>query len=210
MNKKAVITGDIVQSRTIKDKAHLVHVLNEVFSELSHFFTFDNVFEIYRGDSFQALLTRPEEALRVAFLIRLGLKKNMLKMDLDARLGIGVGEVSFRNSSIKVSNGEAFELSGLSLDAISKTKKRIQIRTTDMKINEQLDLCNRLVEAIVRRWSKKTAEVVYRYLLYNETQSEIAKQIGVSQSAVQQRLSASDFDAVLRFIVYYEQNLELN
>jgi transcriptional regulator with XRE-family HTH domain len=51
--------------------------------------------------------------------------------------------------------------------------------------------------------------VVYRTLLFGETQKQIAKKLGVSQSAIQQRLAAADFDAIITYIRYFENNLNL-
>jgi hypothetical protein len=207
MIKKAVITGDIIKSRNIKDKEKLVNVLQYIFDDLTSQFEFDNPFDIYRGDSFQALIGQPKDSLRIATLIRLGLQMNGMRWD--ARIGIGIGTVSYTNQNIKISNGLAFELSGRGLDEIKKTKKRIQIKVENEKINKQLETFNRLAEAIIRRWSKKTAEVVYSLLLFNETQKQIALKIGISQSAVQQRIAAADFETIIMYIRYFENDLAL-
>jgi hypothetical protein len=207
MTQKAVITGDVVKSKNISDKEKLVKALRAIFNDLSLQFSFDNLFEIYRGDSFQALLSNPQDALRIALLIRLGLLQNENRWD--ARLGIGLGQVSYKNENIKISNGEAFELSGLGLDEIKQTDKRIEIKHKSNLINKQLASFNRLTESIMKRWSPKTSLVVYRILLFGETQKQIAKKLGVSQSAIQQRLAAADFDAIITYIRYFENNLNL-
>lgn len=208
MRHQSVITGDIIKSRTIEDKDLLLHTLQAIFSEISKTFSFIETFEIYRGDSFQAILNNPEHSLRVALLIRLGLRKESPKGEKwDARIGIGIGGINFLKENIKISNGEAFELSGLSLDSIKDSDRRMQITTTVSAFNQQLEAFNELANAITARWSKKSAEVIYRQLLYNETQEMSAKHLGISQSAVQQRMAAADFDAINAYIRYFEYSI---
>ncbi len=206
MQLKSVITGDIIKSRDIEDKNLLITTLQNLFNEISEQFSFIESFEIYRGDSFQALLDDPKYALRIALLIRLGLrKKSFTKKLWDARIGIGIGAINYLKKNIKISNGKAFEFSGLSLDSIKESHhKRIQISTSDLQLNKQLEVFNELSDAIIKRWSKKSAEVIYRQLLYKETQKNSAKQLGISQSAVQQRMTAADFNAINAYIRYFE------
>ena len=199
--EKAVLTGDIILSKTIGDKAFLIKTLQKVFTDLAQQFTFDNPFDLYRGDSFQALLSNPKEALRIVFLIRLALRKANL---WDARIGIGVGSVSFQQQDIRISNGEAFELSGKALEEIKNSTQRISIKTSNIDLNKQFNVMSLLSDAISKRWSKKTAEVLYIKLLNNRTQKEVAKELHISQSAVQQRMAAADFNAISTYIHYFE------
>jgi len=207
MKHKAVITGDIINSREIANKELLVNTLQNLFRELSTQFSFQNQFEIYRGDSFQALLINPKYSLRIALLLRLGLRKESPAENVwDARIGIGIGAVNYLNENIKISNGEAFELSGNSLDAMKKSDQRIQIQFSNASLNTQLKILNTLSEAIIKRWSSNASVVIYRQLLFGETQREIAKNLHVSQSAVQQRLASANFDAINAYISYFEQH----
>jgi len=208
MNYKAVITGDIINSRKIADKELLMSVLQNLFIEINTRFSFQNQFEIYRGDSFQTLLENPKQALRIALLLRLGLRKQSPDAVIwDARIGVGIGAVNYLNEDIKISNGEAFELSGTSLDTMKKSDQRIQIQVSDSDLNAQLKILNTLADAIVNRWSINASEVIYRQLLFGETQSQIAQKLNISQSAVHQRFANANFDAINTYISYFEQHI---
>lgn len=113
MKNKAVITGDIVRSEFIglDKRGELLKALQQVCEELQKFSPMK--MEIYRGDSFQIVMERPEVSLKVATLIRSYLisktpqgEKNIW----DARISIGIGEIDYVSTSIVVSDGEAFRL----------------------------------------------------------------------------------------------------
>jgi len=205
MEHTAVITGDIINSRKITDKELLVTTLQNLFIEISSQYSFQNQFEIYRGDSFQALLKNPKYSLRIALLIRLGLRKDAPKEEAwDARIGVGIGSVNYLQKNIKISNGEAFELSGKGLDEMKKSINRIQIQSVDDNLNTQLKILNILADTIVNRWSKNASEAIYRQVLYGETQKDIAQKLSISQSAVQQRFANANFEAINTYISYFE------
>ena len=66
---KAVLTGDIIGSRTINAQIWLTR-LKEVLDEYGEK---PKNWNIYRGDSFQ-VITKAEDALRIAFLIKATIK----------------------------------------------------------------------------------------------------------------------------------------
>lgn len=206
MNIKAVITGDIVKSGRIKD-ADIVPVLNslkETFKEINtKLLNGEGSFEIFRGDSFQGLIPKPEVALLVSFIIRarlrsyapsrsitnkLIIKKPILNAYTDARIAIGIGEVSYQNDPIQESHGEAFEKSGRALDALKPDNERITIVTPWDDINSELTVECKLVDAIISRWTSSTAEAMYYYLLIEKNQLELAKILKIKQPSVHKRL----------------------
>jgi hypothetical protein len=70
----AVVTGDIISSSKFKEKQHehLLSALKSSFRTIEEIWP--NIiyapFGIYRGDSFQGVLSKPEKALHVALVIR--------------------------------------------------------------------------------------------------------------------------------------------
>lgn len=206
---RAVLTGDIINSKEINDKSHLISVLKEIFIDNQNLFSFQNPFEIFRGDSFQAILKKPNDALRVCLLIKSGLIAKSPENQLwDARISIGISTVDFTNIDVKIANGKAFELSGEGLDAIKQKDVGLAILTDRKQLNSTLETINTLTDTILKRWRKNAAEVVYLSLLYKFTQKEIALKLNISQSAVQQRFASAHFDAVYSYIRYFENELK--
>src|SRR5690606_29454989 len=121
------------------------------------------------GDSFQA-----EVPIEACFQAIFYLKSEMRQLEgMDIRIGIGVGQVDFIDEDIKKSSGEAFVLSGQSLDGLSKESLEFksQWKDLDERMNLILTLCTRLTD----QWTPNMAETVQAAMDYpnaNQTRSE--------------------------------------
>ena len=215
MKLHAVITGDIIGSSQIakRYRQHLLDDLNKLFNDLnSHTIQSKQLLvEIFRGDSFQMVLEKPERALLVGLLIRAKLRSLTPADDhdgqnyWDARISIGVGEVTFWTDKIVESDGTAFQLSGRGLDDMKK-KQSLSVRTIWPEVNRELEVACALSETIINRWTISQAKVIYPYLLKNKTQKELAEEFNITQGAVSQRLNeAGNLDAVKLFLHRYEK-----
>ncbi len=207
MGINAVITGDLVKSRKIinDDIAPVIKSLKETFSEIKHeLLNGKGTFEIFRGDSFQGQIPRPELALLVSIIIRARLRsyeplfvsigsrkqdKPILHSYSDARIAIGIGSVSYNAKRIAESQGEAFEKSGHAFDEMQKENERLAIATPWENINNELEVECKLADAIISRWTASTAEAMYHHLLYGSNQKELAAQLKISQPGVYKRLT---------------------
>ena len=180
-----IITGDIIDSTSIpiehrKDLLTAISVISEelqVFSPLKC--------EIYRGDSFQIVVNRPEKAMLIAILLRAGLKSRVpkgSKQNWDARIAVGIGEMEFISDSILVSDGEAFRLSGREFDELGKRNLAIRTRWDDA--NEELKISTAFADDIITNWTSSQSLVIYMSLAYQMTQKEIADKLGQSSQNI--------------------------
>lgn len=186
---KGVITGDVVGSTKINDFGKLPKLINDLINEISLCCTKCKV-EIGRGDSFQVLVEDPKQALLVALLIRAGFRKSSIDLgnkDLDVRLSVGIGEVSYMDEKIGQSNGEAFILSGHGFDNLTKTQ-RLSVQTFSDSINSELKVETAFIDDIVSNWTHLHGEIMYQSLLTDSTQCELAKKLGTSQQNICKRL----------------------
>ena len=200
MRTVAVLTGDLIQSRKLQngDLGRVLEELPRCFEKIK-----DQVlkkgghFEFYRGDSFQILLNEPELSIKVSLIIRARLRSlfqtNMLTkgtsdIKSDARISIGIGTMRMQNYRVVESQGEAFELSGMELDRMGKESQELSIKTPWDDINSELRVSCLFADNTINNWSAKTAESVYRYLLYKETQDQQAEYFNISQPAIRKRL----------------------
>ncbi len=207
MNYFATITGDIIRSQKVRDKEALIKAMESIFRELETGFDVEFPFEIYRGDSFQGLLSNPVQSLRVAYILRTGLMARAPKNEKwDVRVAIGVGKVDFLSNTVKTSQGEAFVLAGSALEEMKKYD-RIKIRMAARdEANRQTDVMNRLADAQGMDWHRTAAEVIYLRLMYKWSQTKIAEHLAISQAAVHKRLRRARFDAIDFYIRYFEQD----
>lgn len=196
MNKIAVLTGDIVNSQkfTKNDNQVLLDSIKAIFVEIANERGIELPFEMWRGDSFQVIVEKPELAMEIAVLFRAGLrwktqgdeKKNGL---WDARIGIGVGDISFRATTVASSNGEAFILSGSAFDLIDKSRYGLNVLTSWNEVNSEMGVSTVLADVIISSWSKKQSEAIYQYMLFNRNQTDLAQQLDITQPALQKRLN---------------------
>ena len=205
MDIKAVITGDIVRSEQIElnKRDLLLHVLQETVDSLQNKSPMS--MELFRGDSFQIVLEKPEMSLEVASMIRAGLKSNTPADSFgvwDARISIGIGTIDYLGDRVVTSDGEAFRLSGRGLDAMEKS--RLVIKTCWQEVNEELDAGLAFVDDLITGWSVNQAKAIFLSMGKGLSQSNIANSIAKSQQNVSKTLTSAKESLLVRFSARFE------
>lgn len=230
--KVAVITGDLINSRQIP-----IENRQQVYDYMAYIYRSFAIrrgwqdtakLEFFRGDSFQLLVGEPEFALRVALFLRARLRSVFGRNDMqyepnlskytrksnskrlwDARIAIGIGAVSYRSESVLNSDGEAFVLSGHTLDKM-KYNEQLAIRIQGVEecsmMQSQLDLLLCLGGGIVQDWTEAQSELAAECLEYpNKTQLELEKEYGIAQTTISRRKSGGHIDEILSLCDYFEK-----
>ena len=205
----AVITGDIISSTSLpfEERKKLLEIFDKIVNDLQSLCELKC--EIFRGDSFQILVEKAELALEVAVLIRAGLKMNTpenSKIIWDARVAIGVGEIEFIDDKVITSDGEAFKYSGRAFDELIKTNLTIKTRWDN--INEELKLSTLFADDIISNWTEIQAFVVYKSLLLNKSQKEIADEQNKSAQNIS-KISVNAKEKLIRQYINRYYNLIL-
>ena len=205
MDIKAVITGDIVRSEQIElnKRDLLLHVLQETVESLQNKSPMS--MELFRGDSFQIVLEKPEMSLEVASMLRAGLKSNTPADSFgvwDARISIGIGTIDYLGDRVVTSDGEAFRLSGRGLDAMEKS--RLVIKTCWQEVNEELDAGLAFVDDLITGWSVNQAKAIFLSMGKGLSQSNIANSIAKSQQNVSKTLTSAKESLLGRFSARFE------
>ncbi|REA62709.1 hypothetical protein DSL64_07235 [Dyadobacter luteus] len=201
----AVVIADMVNS-TRFPRPDVIRWLYDLVADLSLHPGFNWILppEIYRGDSFQAVLQSPADALEMAILARALFRKNHKNTDL--RIAIGIGDGEEMTTRAGTSDGEAFRLSGHLADHIREHKARIGIALPVSSV--VLDATLNLLEAIIEDWTVAQSEVVAAILRTGNV-TEIAGQLSISQSAVSQRLSSAKWWAVKSVLEAFPEQIDL-
>src|SRR5690606_33642801 len=148
----AVITGDVVNSTQVAPEQWLTPLKETLLIWGQQ----PKEWEIFRGDSFQ-LLVPAKDVLHAAIAIKAVLKT---RKQLDVRLGIGLGTVSYRASRITESNGEAFVFSGEKFEQLKKEKVNMAIQSRWAKFDRDMNLFLKFALVIMDEWTENSAEMV--------------------------------------------------
>ncbi|TDW96029.1 hypothetical protein EDB95_3851 [Dinghuibacter silviterrae] len=181
----AVLTGDIIRSSDLspEKREELQVVLNQGFAEVTRLSPSFRA-EQFRGDSFQGILD-PQEGLRALLLLI-----NFLYLrQFGVRIALGLGTVSYESDSILTSDGSAFQASGPALDDLKKKNQLLAIAGPSDSFNQEWRVHALTLDYLLSRWTIPQAEAVLG-ALQGYTQEETARQLGIRQPAVQQRLQA--------------------
>jgi len=199
MRIQAVLTGDIVNSTRLRaaQEKRLTETLSDLFAE--------HKMEFFRGDSFQAYIKNPAEALKLALLSRaaaIRLFKDEKTVLSDIRISIGIGEVPLPVRTLKSAKGEAFLLSGRKFDEIAKSKQRLAIAVRNPLAGEGLQVVADYLNAIFDNLTGKQAEVIFE-LLKGKMQTEVAKKIKKSKSTIHQMSKSGRWVEIERLLRQY-------
>jgi len=202
--KYSVLTGDIANSTSIPaDKR--AELIERTSALIKSWVSKPEDAEIFRGDSFQLIFSDVAEALKRSIQIRCWLKSyqdGAENAPLDARLSIGIGDVAYFGKSVLDADGEAFHLSGRAFDEMKSNQNFLQVSTNDQQLNRQLNIILNLANIIITQWTKNQAEVIF-LLLEGKTQQEMADELKIVQSAVNNRIKLSrwkEIDKTMRYI----------
>lgn len=201
---KGVITGDLVNSTNIAAewRQTVVDALNSCAADFAPQTSVK--IEMYRGDSFQAIVDKPEQTLTVAIALRAKLRASTPEKSeiWDARLSIGIGDISFESDNIVTSDGEAFRLSGRAFDNIGKRRLCISAPWTDF--NDAIDLVTRFADEVISSWTARQAQVVYHSLLFPKLQKEMAEELGMTRQNFNYLWLSAKCQLILSYIECYK------
>ena len=200
----SVLTGDIIKSRgTQSQDVWLVPLKNALNKLAIH----PDLFEIYRGDSFQIEIEDYSKSFQSAVYLKACIKS--IK-GFDVRLSIGIGEKTYQGKTVSESNGEAFIYSGESFETLKKDKQNLKIKTANQQLDKELNLYFKLVLIAMDNWTINSAEIVKLTLENpNKIQVELAKLIGISQDAVSKRQKRAYLEEILELDQLYRQKIKI-
>ncbi|HEX3386561.1 MAG TPA: SatD family protein, partial [Mucilaginibacter sp.] len=137
------------------------------------------------------------EALTRSIQLRCWFKRVHLAGDLslDAKIAVGVGNVTSIGDSVLNSDGPAFHLSGRNFDEMKDTDERLRLITGNSQTDRQIRAIMNLADIFITEWTAAQAEVIF-LTLEGKKQQDIAQELGIAQSAVSNRLKLSRWDKI--------------
>ncbi len=224
--KKGVISGDIVAftSLSSKNKELVEGHIKELFKELTA--TFGCYARLVKGDYLECVVPKPEDALKVALLIKSSIKSIPIAKNAGndhrtsyfenygIRLAIGFGSLQRFDTEKGIIDGEAIYMSGRKInEEDTHTMDRISIKNTLFFVSKDEDLNSRfeplllLLDFLMNKATAKQSQVLYYKLLGNNEET-IAKKLGISQPAVNQHANSIGWNAIEKAVQYFNNTLK--
>lgn len=198
---KAVITGDIVNSRETSPDVWLKKVKDIFEKNLVP----SGHWEIFRGDMMQVQVDALS-ALGLVIQLKLAIKE-IKKMDI--RMSIGFGEVTYQATNLLESNGPAYVNSGRLFEQLKKVN--LKIKSPWEKFDERWNMIFKLALLIMDNWPPKTAYIFKNAMQHeNISQNELAQIVNKSQSTVSAALSRAGYSEIMDMIHQFNNELSQN
>ena len=197
-----VITGDIINSKRNNPKAWL----KPLKKELDTIGKSPKVWEIYRGDSFQVIVTNPKNALLTAIKIKATLKSIQ---GINVRMSIGMGSRTHNAPKITESNGSAFVHSGEKFETLKKEKQNLAIKSDWPIFDQEMNLYLKLGLIAMDNWTVNAAEIV-KTAMENpgKLQEELGQIVGIKQNAISNRLKRAYYGEIMEVNEMYKIKLK--
>jgi hypothetical protein len=209
----AVLTGDIVDSsRLSENSAGSISRILERTGEWvkTHFQSaVQGPIDVFRGDSWQLVVSEPAQAIRIGLLFRVFLRA---EYGIDSRVSIGFGEIDYLPlENISTGTGQAFTLSGQGLEShLKSARMNLIIPSLIGTLEGQgLEIITQLIDLQVGGWTKGQSQAVAGALI-DLTQAEIAgswQPEPVSQQAISQHLESAGWSRIKNALLYLEEVL---
>jgi hypothetical protein len=210
---KATISGDIVSSTALSTEGRVM--LEKRLKKLIKLLDLQfGVFaRVIKGDYLECYLPQPEEALRIAILIKCYIKsaaidseagkKEMTLFRTHAiRLAIGVGEITRFDAKKGIIDGEAIYLSGRLINRQSSTqgqrkiiKATLFIDASQETIVDEFEPVLALLDVLIGQSTARQCEIIYLKLL-NFNEHEIAQELKIAQATVNQHSRSAGWNAI--------------
>ena len=197
----ATLIGDVVASRTAGDRAVLHDRLTDLLDEINRTFAPTTPLRITVGDEFQGAFATVGQALQASLRLRLGLMP-----DLDARHGIGWGEVRVLQEQPRVEDGPGWWAARDAIHEVQEAQehpgsrfRRTVFRAAEDAGGPDPDLVDAVLvlrDAAVGSLAERSVSVL-RGLLAGQTQRDLAESLGISPSAVSQRVRSDGLAALV-------------
>lgn len=207
-----VITGDIIDSRSLSNQEEWLVPIRALFSKWGRV---NETWEIFRGDSFQLEVLDPLDAVQKALMIKSTIKSiigDQLQKrtgPVDVRMSIGIGEKQNSNAPIGTRTGSAYFHSGEAFELLRKKEQNLLIKTDWEDFDREINLMFKLSLIVMDNWTVNAAEIVGIALENpNLKQIEIASMLELEQQSVSGRFKRAYFEELMELDNVYRLKLK--
>lgn len=185
------LLADLVGSRAASDRAALHRRVTDALGRANARFAPLDALHVTVGDEFQGLFATLGEALGASYLLRL-----TLGADDDVRFGLGRGRVQVIDADHNVQDGSAWWAARAAIEQVElRARGAHRVLRTGLAAAPDAEAPGPALVAAVEATDALLAgldasgRVILSALLAGRTQAEAADDLGVSRSAVSQRVA---------------------
>ena len=121
------------------------------------------------------------------------------------RMAIGIGNMRIVDTEQGIWDGESIYMSGRSLEGMNALNKgTLSVCTSKRQLSCPLQTIALLTDAIMNDMTLRQSEVIY-YKLLGLKETDIARNLGISQSGVNKASSATKWYCIEEALKYFEQ-----
>jgi len=205
MQRYAVIIGNIVQSRRLKNRTEVQEIFLKTIKKIKNDFSqmFVSPPTITLGDEFQAVLKGTDNLFVMIHRFEFYISPIVL------RFGIGVGtiETPINTREAIGMDGSAFHNARLAIEEARTSGMKYSLHTdSEDSSTRALELLLRRVDMNRRSWKGKNLEVLTLHRM-DKNQIEIANALDISQPAVSQHINKYYFPLVVESELCIEEGL---
>lgn len=195
------LIGDLVGSRLTLDRADVHRRLEEALARINEQYRPPVPLRITVGDEFQGIFGSLGAAVTATLRLRMALLP-----DIDVRQGIGWGRVLVLSEAPRVEDGPGWWAARAAIEAVEAYEDKAPLRalrTAYVGADEEPGPDPALVNAVlmgrdqIATGLSERSMSVLDGLMRNRRQHEIADDLGISPSAVSQRIRADGIGVVL-------------
>jgi hypothetical protein len=199
------LIGDLIGSRGSVDRQALHARFEGALDAVNAAFSPPTPMRMQAGDECQGVFASLGDALSATLLVRLALLP-----EGDIRHGIGRGDVEVLGTSPRVEDGPGWWAARAAIERVEQAESRAAMRTLRTAYVEDVsatagdripdeaavNACLLLRDELVTGLSERSLSVL-RGLLAGQTQRDLAEELGISPSAVSQRVRADGLGTIL-------------
>jgi len=200
----AVLTSDIVHSTKLEAKTYalVMKTLQKLLK--SHEVRYQCKSEMFRGDSFQVLYTNINDAMKSVLSLRLYLQSGIECPSIKLTQSLAIGNVEQTSENLSISLGEAFILSGRSLD--KATRGDLVLNFGSELWSTDLTVSTLFLRHLLNALTEKQAEVLYYYIDFDfPEQKSIADHMNMTRQNVATHLKRSGAELVKAYLLGYSE-----
>ncbi|MCY7296631.1 hypothetical protein [Alteromonas sp. a30] len=203
----AVLSGDIIRSTELPHEVYedLLYTLHNQLTLVCDYHP-ENEFELSRGDAFQVLLHDPENAAKYALLIRTALRGQ--NEHYDCRISIGIGNDYSLRHTVSRSTGDAFTLSGRTLDDMATNT--LKITTPNESFNECFALLTKYLDQQISEMTERQCAITHLILKADNslTQAEIANSLGAKRVSINRSMKTANLNLIMEYLSLFSKKVE--